>query len=202
MTRPDEDEERGLDILFAAAPEDDAPAPDDEETQPSARGWWLKNLLVIALLTAAAEGGMRMVGARLPIVLVVVALIGLRALTLIVGGVAPPPPAPPPRRASGSDEDAGYRFSSGDALRAAVRRWENRLQGPADADRFSRNVLPVLAELADERLRQRHGLTRASDPARARALLGEPLWRLLSDAQRKPPKAKEWAAHVEALEKL
>jgi hypothetical protein len=202
VRRPPADEESGgLDLLFAAGPEEPAEAPAEPERSGVWR-WWLQNALVIAILTAAVAGGMRMVGVRLPIVLVVVGFVALRALWLIVAGLAPPPPVPPGPRRTAADDDGRYEFTSGDALRGAVRRWENRLQGPADAARFSRNVLPVLAELADERLRQRHGLTRASDPDRARELLGEPLWRLLEDPGRKPPKAKEWAAHVQALEKL
>nr|BFE76467.1 hypothetical protein GCM10020092_097680 [Actinoplanes digitatis] len=58
-----------------------------------------------------------------------------------------------------------------------MRRWERQLDwSQSDAEKFSRNVLPVLAELADERLRLKHGITRSSDPRRARELLGEPLW--------------------------
>ena len=44
---------------------------------------------------------------------------------------------------------------------------------PTNAERFGSTVARRLGELADERLRQRHGLTRASDPARARELLGD-----------------------------
>lgn len=205
MTRRHDDEEPGLDLLFSAEPEEDEPRPEGGP-RPGAMGWWIANAAVIALLTAAAVGGMRMVGVRLPIALVATGFIALRALWLIVAGVAPPPPPrAPARRVSYTDNAGRSEFTSGDALRSAVRRWENRLQGPAEPARFSRNVLPVLAELAelaDERLRQRHGLTRATDPEQARALLGEPLWRLLEDPARKPPKAKEWAAHVQALEKL
>jgi hypothetical protein len=60
----------------------------------------------------------------------------------------------------------------------------------------------VFAELTDERLRLRHGITRASDPRRARELLGEPLWQLLGDPGRRPPKARDLATHVETLERL
>ena len=72
----------------------------------------------------------------------------------------------------------------------------------SDPNAFSRNVLPVLAELTDERLRLRHGLTRASDPRRARELLGEPLWQLLTEPGRRPPKAKDLTMYVESLERL
>ncbi|GAB3945692.1 hypothetical protein GCM10027614_37900 [Micromonospora vulcania] len=46
-------------------------------------------------------------------------------------------------------------------------------------ERFTSVVLPRLAELADERLRLTHAVTRESDPARARVLLGDRLWTFL-----------------------
>jgi hypothetical protein len=62
--------------------------------------------------------------------------------------------------------------------------------------------LPVLAELADERLRLRHGITRASDPRRARDLLGDPLWAALHDPGRRTAKSSELETYVTALERL
>ena len=90
-----------------------------------------------------------------------------------------------------------------DTLRIAVRRWEQQLDwSHNDGERFSRIVLPALTELADERLRLRHGVSRASDPRRARELMGEPLWQVLHDPGRRPPKAREMSAVVDALEKI
>jgi hypothetical protein len=84
-----------------------------------------------------------------------------------------------------------------------VRRWEHRLSwSQSDPDAFSRNVLPVLAELTDERLRLRHGITRASDPRRARELIGEPMWALLSEPGRRAPKSRDLATYVDTLERL
>lgn len=92
---------------------------------------------------------------------------------------------------------------AGDGLRAAVRRWETLFENSeSDGDRFARRVLPRLAELADERLRQRHGLTRATDPQRARVLLGEPLWEYLSASGRRRPQRRELEMMLDALEKL
>src|SRR6185436_4289978 len=90
-----------------------------------------------------------------------------------------------------------------DSLRAAVRRWERNLgRAHSDPDLYARNVLPVLAELADERLRLRHGITRAADPRRARELLGEPLWAALHDRGRRSAKPSELETYVNALERL
>jgi hypothetical protein len=89
-----------------------------------------------------------------------------------------------------------------DGLREAVGRWETRLDRAQGGAGPSSNLLPVLAELTDERLRLRHGITLASDPQRARELLGEPLWRMLAEPDRRPPKARDLAVHVQTLEKL
>jgi hypothetical protein len=110
--------------------------------------------------------------------------------------------APPslPKRRRGPAANGGR---PPDALRAAVRRWERNLdRAHSDPDRYARNVLPVLAELADERLRLRHGITRASDPRRARELLGDPLWAALHDRGRRSAKSSELETYVNALERL
>jgi hypothetical protein len=120
---------------------------------------------------------------------------------LAVSEVAPPPLPRPSAR--GGEEDGDYRWAGTDTLRAAVRSWERQLDwSQSDTERFSRNVLPVFAELADERLRLKHGVTRASDPRRARELLGEPLWEFLDEPGRHPPKPRELSTYVEALEKI
>ena len=146
--------------------------------------------------------GLRIAGARVSILIIAAAFIALRLLMLAVSEVAPPPaiPASPRRTVEETGDD---HWSGIDSLRAAVRRWEQRLDwSQSDADRFSRNVLPVLAELTDERLRLQHGITRASDPRRARELIGEPLWQVLDDPGRRRPSKQDLAGYVEALERL
>jgi len=191
----------GLDDLFIFAP---PPAPElepEQERTPSRAGWVIRNALLIAVATTVTVAGFRIAGVRLPILMIVAFFVALRLLMLAVAEVAPPPlPTPAGRR---GEESAEYHWTGTDSLRAAVRRWEHRLDwSQSDADRFSRNVLPVLAELTDERLRLRHGLTRATDPRRARELIGEPLWLALSEPGRRPPKRTDLATFVEALERL
>ncbi len=178
-----------------------------EEEPPSSRrlrrrsgaGWWIRTGLWAAALTAVAVLGLLMVGVRVSAVLLFAGFLTLFVLRRVVAQVAAPPA---PRARSGNGADGSDDGRSPDALRSAVRRWEARLDwSQTDDERFSRILLPVLGELTDERLRQRHGLTRASDPRRARELIGEPLWRLLSQPGRRP-RARELAAHVETLEKL
>jgi hypothetical protein len=84
-----------------------------------------------------------------------------------------------------------------------VHRWEAKLGwSQGEPERFDRAVLPVLGELVDELLRQRRGFTRSTDPARARALLGEPLWKFLDTPTKRTPPPRDLAAFVAQLEKL
>ena len=83
---------------------------------------------------------------------------------------SPPPPRAGGRAPAGEEPDA-WNWDARDALRAAINGWERPLDwSSGNRERFTERILPRLGELADERLRQRHGLTRESDPARARAM--------------------------------
>jgi hypothetical protein len=195
----------GLDDLFAAAEEGPVEEPVLVEKRPPSRaGWVLRNLLLVAVATVVTVAALRSAGIAVSTLLIVAAFIALRLLMLAVSEVAPPPiPKAAKHRTNTADDDGLYRWGGTDSLRAAVRRWEQRLDwSQSDPDAFSRNVLPVFAELIDERLRLRHSITRASDPRRARELLGEPLWLLLAEPGRRPPKAKDLTMYVQWLERL
>jgi hypothetical protein len=195
----------GLDDLFAMADERPVEEPVEVERRPPSRGLWvLRNLLLVTVATVVTEAALRSAGMRVSILVVVAAFVALRLLMLAVAEVAPPPvPTRSPTRHTIADDEGFYHWAGTDSLRSAVRRWEQRLEwSQSDPEGFSRNVLPVLAELTDERLRLRHGITRGSDPRRARELLGEPLWQALDDPGRRPPKARDLATYVETLERL
>jgi hypothetical protein len=191
----------GLDELFGFAEEPvAAERPVAEERSPSRAGWLIRNLLLVAVATMVTVAVLRIAGIRVSIMVIVAAFVALRLLMLAVAEVAPPPAGRASARRA-VEEIGEYRWTGTDSLRAAVRRWEHRLDwAQSDAERFSRIVLPVLAELTDERLRLRHGITRASDPRRARDLIGEPLWAVLH--QRRPPQPRELETYVTALERL
>ncbi|HZM75816.1 MAG TPA: hypothetical protein VFC19_08825 [Candidatus Limnocylindrales bacterium] len=90
-----------------------------------------------------------------------------------------------------------------DGLMQAIARWDTMMDwSHTDASRFNRKVLPRLAEVVDERLRQRHGVDRAADPLRARAVLGDPLWTFVTTPSRRPPHPRELEQIISALEKL
>lgn len=191
--------EAGIDDLLSF---DDEPFfAEEEETRPRSRaGWLIRNGLLVAAATAVTAGGLRIIGVKAPLALLVLGFVALRWLYRILEDVAPPS-MPRHRRRSAAVGDPSAPGT--DALREAVRRWEMRLdRAQADGSGYSSNVLPVLAELTDERLRQRHGITRASDPQRARELLGEALWQTLADPGRRLPKPRDLAAAVTTLEQL
>jgi hypothetical protein len=189
-----------LDDLFSGREEPVEEQPVEAPVaKPRSRALWLlRNALLVAAATTVTVAALRAGRLHAPLILIIAAFIGLRLVLLAVSEVAPPPL--PKRRGGGSGSSSG---PAGDALRAAVRRWERTLdRATADPDLYSRNVLPVLAELADERLRLRHGITRASDPRRARELLGDPTWEALHDPGRRAGKTRELEALVDALERL
>ncbi|MFI5843430.1 hypothetical protein ACIA8K_27350 [Catenuloplanes sp. NPDC051500] len=104
---------------------------------------------------------------------------------------------------AGGEEPGHYNWTGGDGLRRAVGRWERVLTwSTEDAKRFHRLTVPALRELADERLRQRHNVTIASDEQRARELLGDQLWTLLTTPPKRAPKARQFASLVTRLEEL
>ena len=93
-----------------------------------------------------------------------------------------------------------------DGMAVAVRRWSRLLESGdskvvVDSGRFARTVSAHIGELVDERLRQRYGITRASDPDRARAIVGENLWSLLR-AHRRSVSYRDIQAATVDLERL
>jgi hypothetical protein len=155
------------------------------------------NVAVIAAATVVVTAGLRALGLSMSLLLLVSLLVGLRLLLHAVSVVAPPP-APRLRSRIGTDATPAT-----DSLRAAVRRWEQNLdRAHSDPDLHARNVLPVLAELADERLRLRHGITRTSDPRRARELLGDDLWSALSGPSRRALKPRDVETYLDVMERL
>ena len=196
-----ERDDSGLEELFGFTDEPAAGDRPTEQRPPSRAAWLIRNALLVAVATVVTVAGLRIAGTRVDILIIVAAFVALRLLMLAVAEVAPPPAVRAAARRAAEEGD--HHGSGTDSLRVAVRRWEQRLDwSQSDAGRFSRNVLPVLAELTDERLRLRHGITRSSDPRRARELIGEPLWLALGDPGRRPPKRQDLATYVEVLERL
>lgn len=81
-------------------------------------------------------------------------------------------PQPPPEYTEPPPEPGG-------AYLARLRQLERRLEAASrDGAKYDRNVRPVLAQLAVERLRQKYGINPHGHPVQAREVLGEQLWSL------------------------
>ncbi|WP_433793470.1 hypothetical protein [Actinoplanes sp. CA-252034] len=188
----------GLDDLFSIADRPRAvEEPEAVDKRRSIAVTLAGNAAVIGLVALVIVAGLRALDTSISLLLLVSLLIGLRVV-IYAARLAAPPPSPRLRSRIGAGPSP-----SGDALRAAVRRWEQNLdRAHSDPDLYARNVLPVLAELADERLRLRHGFTRASDPRRARELLGDDLWSALSGPGRRALKARDVETYLDAMERL
>jgi hypothetical protein len=171
---------------------------------PAGLAWLGRTALISAGLAGVLVLGLRMAGVGAPFALafmVILALLTLRQLVRLVA--APPPSRASARRPVSLPDDGAYHWGNVDGLRAATGRWENRLDFSVDEPaRFARTIQSRLAEIVDERLRLRHGFTRATDPARARLLLGDPLWMFLDSPVRGPLAPRELAAVIAALEAL
>ncbi|MFI7023330.1 hypothetical protein [Micromonospora sp. NPDC049900] len=178
-----------------------------QQEQP--RGGRLRSVLGFLGVTAAATvvliAGLRAVGLRVSLVVLVAGVITVLAVRRIVATLAPPPRSGrgASRPQQHGEEEGMYNWDARDALRTAVNGWELPLEwSKTRPERFSQVILPRLAELADERLRLKHGVTRESDPGRARALLGQRLSTFLDNPPRRTPSPRDLAAIVAELEKI
>ncbi|MEW2539154.1 hypothetical protein [Micromonospora chalcea] len=180
--------------------------PAGEDVRPSGGGrarLLLRTAAVTAAVVVVVVVGLRAVGLKVPIWIIVAGVLAVLAVRRVTAALSPPPPPRAGARAPAGEEPGTWNWSARDALRTAINGWERPLDWSADnRERFTERILPRLGELADERLRQRHGVTRESDPARARALLGEPLWTFLTTPARRPPSPRDLAAIVAELEKI
>jgi hypothetical protein len=80
---------------------------------------------------------------------------------------------------------------------------ESRLSwGGTDPDRFRDRVRPELVTLAADLLRTRRGIDLRTEPDRARQILGEPLWQLITRTPTRSPSRAELSRLVDALERI
>lgn len=180
----------------------------EEEPRPGPRRgqstvvWVVKTVLYAAGIAGLIVLLARLVGLGLPYAVVVAAALALLLLRRVLRDVAPVPlaalAAPTPR-----DDDWQLSWPTPDGLFTAAGRWDTRLSWThTDPERFTRLVIPAIAELADERLRQKHGIRMATDPVPARGLLGDPLWTFLTTPLTRPPTPQQITAVVAYLEAL
>lgn len=97
---------------------------------------------------------------------------------------------------------AGW-YHADDGMVEAIHRWDRRLDwGSTAPERFAHTMSGRLGDLVDERLRQRHGFTRATDPRRARALVGEDVWKLIEGSGTRVPSPRDVYVLVQRMESL
>ncbi|NJC70251.1 hypothetical protein HC031_11090 [Planosporangium thailandense] len=190
----------GIDDLLGA------PAEGEAEPQPGtgrpvrSRRWW--TALVAAVVSGAAYVVSLPLGLKIPYILLFSGCFALLAVRRAVRAVAAP------RMTIGTDRPSPVAARIDptrvpDGIELALGRWDTRLsESERDPKRFMSIVRPRLAEIADERLRQRHGVSRVDDPARARQLMGERLWTFLFSPLGAVPNPRELADVVEDMEKL
>ncbi|WP_434742921.1 hypothetical protein [Micromonospora sp. SH-82] len=189
----------GIDDLFSSAEE--RPARPERRRGGRVRTV-LKFLVATGAITAVVVAVLRAVGLIVSFEVVVLGVLAVQFVHRITGGMNPPPRRSSNRLNSG-EEPGTWNWGASDALRTAVNRWAQPLEGSARRpERFAEVILPRLGELADERLRQRHGLTRDSDPGRAQVLLGDRLWTFLNNPPRRTPSPRDLAVIVADLEKI
>lgn len=184
----------------------------EPEPQPGRRlggGWrWVVNTVLLAG-TGTLAGALLLritVEKSAPYVLIFVGLVALRILLAVLAWVRNPllPDTLRFRVASSQRvEESDLR----DGLAIATQRWHRNLawfglQGGADGEQFARTLQPRLARLVEERLRLRHGIDLRSNPQRARELLGEPLWALVTTRAKRCPSGRELAALVKQMEAI
>jgi len=165
--------------------------------------WLAKHTLVSALFAGMIWGFARLAGIGLSYLALTAGLLALFGLRRVVREVTPPESMASARSSIADYNEAHLQWPTVDGLYAASAPWDNRLSWTQrDAERFDAQIRPMLGDLVDERLRQRHGLTRRSDPARAQALLGNPLWTFLTTPVTRSPTPKQVAAVIQRMEEL
>jgi hypothetical protein len=186
-----------LEQLFEESP--DLPSERPRRTQP-----WLHDPVLALAISGAIFAVLRVFGFVLPfgvLIAVVLAVLLLRRLLAAVPVNEPPAALYSP--AWGIPDDDDRRFAPIDGVVRAVQRWEARFSWTErDQLRYATAVRPRLVELVEERLRQRHGVTVQGDPARAKAILGDPLWTFLHAPAGRGPNPREMAAIVVEMEKI
>lgn len=200
MSRAEPDRERHATLDELLRDGEEAPRP--RRGAMPGRVWLLRRALFALCCAVVVYLVLQYAGYAVPYPLLACGIFALSALRRALATVAAPslPALTAPPRPEGP---APLPADLADGLYLATSRWETRLSwSERDGPRFVATVQPRLVDLVDERLRIRHGVLRASDPVRARALLGEALWSLLHEPAGRSPTPHELAAVVERMEAL
>jgi hypothetical protein len=155
-------------------------------------------LLAAAFCAGVVWAMVFMVGYEVPYPLVFMTFLAI-VITWGLSLELRPPPAIQPLEGDGEPE-----LMAADQPFAEAKRWVSRLEWVRrDPTQFQRIIRPAIGALADEKLRQRHGITRASHPARAAELFGPRLTHFLDPSKlRRALDPAELLAVVKELEEF
>jgi hypothetical protein len=178
------------------------------EEPPSPNRWLWNGLGSTFIVTVVVLFVLRILGFAAPFLLVLLVSAGSVAVRMLVRTVSERRWRRVGDLVRGSTgttliSPGGWSLGGDDGMLQAIRRWDRRLEwGATNPARYGHTVAPQLGELADGWLHQRHGLTRASDPARARAMLGEQTWAVLYPAPGVAPSMRDIFEALKRLESV
>jgi hypothetical protein len=179
--------------------EEVAPPRPRRRTLPGA----VTDLVTAAVIAGALYAVMRVFTLVLPVVILTAAIWAIMLLRRVLKSLDIPPAPRGLRSSTWGIEESDEPITQIDGVLRAVRRWEQRFAWTErDHVRFASAVRPRLGELVAERLRQKHGISVAEQPEKARAILGDPLWTFLTERVKRGPKPAELAALVAEMEKI
>lgn len=208
----------GLDELFEGgrAAQRQDPRPVRRPSRPFDTRWWVRRLFVAVALTTVGWGVLWVARYSVSYPLVLLSIVAVQVMremlqqvhaddlpAVVTGRGLEPVRTPEGARAGGERRELRDAVPSGDGIRLAVAKWDDRfVWGERDPNRFAAVVVPRFTDLVDARLRQRHGITLAGAPEQARALIGEELWQLLHYTPSRVPSPQDIASIVAKVEAL
>ncbi len=190
------------DLLDVGEPE---PEPQPRRGVTNRGRWLIRALLIAAAGTFFIELFVQIIAAqRVSYFFVFFGLLALQVLLAVLAWTRNPQLPETLRFGIASSQQAGQ-APGRDGLALATQKWSRNmaffgLQLGRDGEQFARTLQPRIALLVEERLRLRHGITTKSDPQRAREILGEPLWAMVTIRAKRPPSGRELAALVKQME--
>jgi hypothetical protein len=182
--------------------EEDEPTPHRAERPPPRYRWLIRPLVISVIGTAVGWPLLGAMGVGVPPALIFMVLLSVQLLRRCTQWVDARPIPRGLREPSLEHEGDG---APPDGMRLAVARWDTRLSWVRvqhDPHQFARTVQPRLVQLVDERLRLRHGVVRSADPARARAVLGDPLWTFMTTPVRANVTPADLARLIRQMEEI
>jgi hypothetical protein len=199
--------EVGLDDLFGRPATPSGWFPSRPAKRTALTTWLFSRILFSLAIAAVIYGLLYFAGLDVPFILLAATILVIatikQALTMVSAGTLPVQLTGKGIRPIDdhlTSLDAVDPAEDGIAL--AVGRWSTRLGSAGTGRRGSSRQPNLLGELVDERLRLHHGFTRASDPRRAREMMGEDLWRMLNNSSAGTPTPRDMATMVKWIEEL